>query len=210
MNAQRILLVSQSDSGGGAARAALRLHRALQAQGVDTAMLLRRASSGEPGLHGPQGRIAAGLSGLRSPLGRALMRMQRAAIPTPRSGNFVPSRWARRIDTLGPDVVHLHWVGDETLSIEDIGRIRQPLVWTLHDMWAFCGSEHVQPDSQRWSARLLAPEPPSRRPRAGSWTGRRGNANGEPGSGRCASSRRARGWPNACRAAHCSVTSPWR
>jgi glycosyltransferase involved in cell wall biosynthesis len=152
MSSQRVLLVAQTDGGGGAARAAQRLHRALHGHGVDTAMLVRRMSNGGPGLHGPRGRLEGWLSGLRSPVGRALMRLQRAALSGPRSGNFVPSRWARRIDTLGPDVVHLHWVGDETMSIEDIGRIRQPLVWTLHDTWAFCGTEHVQPDDTRWSA----------------------------------------------------------
>jgi glycosyltransferase involved in cell wall biosynthesis len=40
------------------------------------------------------------------------------------------------------DVVHLHWLGDATISIEEIGRLRKPLVWTLHDQWAFCGAEH--------------------------------------------------------------------
>lgn len=40
------------------------------------------------------------------------------------------------------DVLHLHWLGDNTLSIEEIGRLTMPLVWTLHDQWAFCGAEH--------------------------------------------------------------------
>jgi len=29
-----------------------------------------------------------------------------------------------------------------TLSIEEIGQINKPVVWTLHDQWAFCGAEH--------------------------------------------------------------------
>ena len=40
------------------------------------------------------------------------------------------------------DLVHLHWLGLGTLSIEEIGRLPMPLVWTLHDQWAFCGAEH--------------------------------------------------------------------
>jgi glycosyltransferase involved in cell wall biosynthesis len=28
------------------------------------------------------------------------------------------------------------------MSIADIGRLTKPTVWTLHDMWAFCGAEH--------------------------------------------------------------------
>ena len=40
------------------------------------------------------------------------------------------------------DIVHFHWLGDRTLSIEEIGRLPMPLVWTLHDQWPFCGAEH--------------------------------------------------------------------
>jgi glycosyltransferase involved in cell wall biosynthesis len=40
------------------------------------------------------------------------------------------------------NAVHLHWLGLSTLSIEEIGQLQMPLVWTLHDQWAFCGAEH--------------------------------------------------------------------
>lgn len=40
------------------------------------------------------------------------------------------------------DIVNIHWVGTGTMSIGEIGRLRHPVVMTLHDMWAFCGSEH--------------------------------------------------------------------
>ena len=38
------------------------------------------------------------------------------------------------------------------MSIEDIGRIPKPVIWTLHDMWAFCGAEHYADcsDDARW------------------------------------------------------------
>jgi glycosyltransferase involved in cell wall biosynthesis len=35
------------------------------------------------------------------------------------------------------------------MSIADIGQLPQPVVWTLHDMWAFCGAEHYTND-HRW------------------------------------------------------------
>ena len=40
------------------------------------------------------------------------------------------------------DIVHLHWVGNEMISIKEISLIDKPVVWTLHDMWPFCGAEH--------------------------------------------------------------------
>jgi glycosyltransferase involved in cell wall biosynthesis len=47
------------------------------------------------------------------------------------------------IKEIEPDVIHLHWIGQNFLSIEDIGKIKLPIVWTLHDMWPFCGGSHV-------------------------------------------------------------------
>ena len=35
------------------------------------------------------------------------------------------------------------------LSISDIEKINKPIVWTLHDMWPFCGAEHLSQDF-RW------------------------------------------------------------
>jgi glycosyltransferase involved in cell wall biosynthesis len=45
------------------------------------------------------------------------------------------------------DILNLHWIAG-LLSIRDIARLRKPIVWTLHDMWAFCGGEHYSPDLQ--------------------------------------------------------------
>ena len=50
-------------------------------------------------------------------------------------------------------VINLHWVSD-ILSIRDIGRLTKPVVWTLHDMWAFCGGEHFAPDDAAARFRL--------------------------------------------------------
>jgi glycosyltransferase involved in cell wall biosynthesis len=81
-----------------------------------------------------------------------LPRLQRTNTAAPHSFNILPSRWARAINRSDADVVNLHWIAGEMMSVEDIGRIRKPLVWTLHDMWAFCGAEHYAPDGveARW------------------------------------------------------------
>jgi glycosyltransferase involved in cell wall biosynthesis len=43
-------------------------------------------------------------------------------------------------------LVHLHWIGrqpdKEIVSIEELTGLSKPIVWTLHDQWAFCGAEH--------------------------------------------------------------------
>ncbi len=40
------------------------------------------------------------------------------------------------------DVVNLHWINSETLSIFDISKIKKKMVLTLHDMWFMNGTEH--------------------------------------------------------------------
>ncbi|WP_254216870.1 glycosyltransferase [Synechococcus sp. CCY 9618] len=57
------------------------------------------------------------------------------------------SGWAEELNASDADLLHLQWVGQwqghvPTLSVEEIGCLRKPIVWTLHDQWAFCGAEH--------------------------------------------------------------------
>ncbi len=54
----------------------------------------------------------------------------------------------KKINNLSSDLIHLHWINGGMLSIKDISRIQKPLVWTLHDMWAFSGPRHYYLDSE--------------------------------------------------------------
>ncbi|GAB4492912.1 MAG: glycosyltransferase family 4 protein [Saprospiraceae bacterium] len=43
------------------------------------------------------------------------------------------------------DVLHLHWINQGFLSLKNIRQLAEtgkPIVWTLHDMWAFTGGCH--------------------------------------------------------------------
>lgn len=138
----KVLLINFADGGGGAARAAYRLHEALRAAGVQSRMKVRRKRTRDASVLGPAGALAEAGERVRVAAGAALQRLQRSADAMVRSANLLPSAWAKTIDESDADVVHLHWLGQDTMSIEDIGRLRKPVVWTLHDMWAFCGAEH--------------------------------------------------------------------
>jgi glycosyltransferase involved in cell wall biosynthesis len=86
---------------------------------------------------------------LRQLLGESLNSALRTENPVLHSSAFLPSRWPRRLDHSNADLIHLHWVGFEMMSIADIGRLRKPVVWTMHDMWGFCGAEHYT-ENFRW------------------------------------------------------------
>ena len=40
------------------------------------------------------------------------------------------------------DLIHLHWINNDMISIEDIAKIKKTIVWTMHDCWVFGGAEH--------------------------------------------------------------------
>lgn len=146
-----ILHVNYSDTTGGAARAAYRIHRSLvehgPAYGLKSQMRVIDQQSDDPSVIGgpPVGQ---------SPIWRRLQpRLARQARRGFRTGNPVVHSAAWPGTGLGAELsdchlqgqahlVHLHWLGDSTLSIEEIGSLPMPLVWTMHDQWPFCGAEH--------------------------------------------------------------------
>ncbi len=43
------------------------------------------------------------------------------------------------------DIIHLHWINAGFLSLDSLHKIfkmKKPVIWTLHDMWAFTGGCH--------------------------------------------------------------------
>lgn len=139
----KVLHISHSDVSGGAARAAYRLHRAQLAAGIDSYMFVRSKKSDDWTVQGPVSRIEILFNSVRVFIGSQLMKLQRSQNVNFHSGDFLPSNLAKDINASDVDVVNFHWIAGETMSIEDIGRIKKPIVWTMHDMWPFCGAEHV-------------------------------------------------------------------
>jgi glycosyltransferase involved in cell wall biosynthesis len=145
----KVFQLNYSDINGGAARAAYRIHHALRSSGIDSQMLVNRASAGDWTVQGPTSQAAKAMGRIRPQLAKPLRALLRTGNPIIHSPAIVPSIWPQRLNATDADVVHLHWVQGEMLSVEGIGRIRKPIVWTLHDMWAFCGAEHYT-DDLRW------------------------------------------------------------
>lgn len=137
----KVTHVSYRELVGGAPRAANRLHRALLSQNVDSTMYVRVKDSDDRRVEGPSRRERY-VAPWKERLAVAAMRLQKSTNASLHSPALLPSGLPARLTRTSYDVLHLHWVNAELLSVEDIGRLRRPIVWTLHDMWAFCGSEH--------------------------------------------------------------------
>ena len=145
----KVVHLNYSDSIGGAARAALRIHHAARGAGIDSSLVVNRAALADPTVIGPAtvpGRLLAKSRRILADPWRSLLK---GGSPGLHSPACIPSRWANRLNASATDLVHLHWINCEMMSIADIGRLTKPVVWTLHDMWAFCGAEHYT-DGCRW------------------------------------------------------------
>lgn len=149
----RVFHVSYSDTMGGASRAAFRINQALNRKtAVESKMLVRaRYSHDESVLAFPHS-----MGPLSSPkrLFRRMVSKKRekkwSEFSAPDNTYFsradIQTDLLTAITNQQHDIIHLHWMGKDTLSIEEIGQINKPVVWTLHDMWPFCGAEHYVPD----------------------------------------------------------------
>jgi glycosyltransferase involved in cell wall biosynthesis len=139
----KILLVNTSDIEGGAARAAYRLHKALLSQGVDSQMLVQNKSSDDFTVLVETQKLKKYFNKLRPMIDSLHVRAYKNRTQTLFSPSwFGFSDIVDKINKINPDIVHLHWIAGGMMKIEDIARIKAPIVWSLHDMWAFTGGCH--------------------------------------------------------------------
>jgi glycosyltransferase involved in cell wall biosynthesis len=148
----KALLLSHGNGGGGASRAAARLFEALGDASVDVSMHVDFKHGDDPRVWRSGGPLADARRRARITLEEVPAVV--AGHPTPRlfSPGLMSAISARRINALEVDVVNPHWTNFGYLSIGDLGRIRKPLAWTLHDMWAFTGGLNYADDGPqaRW------------------------------------------------------------
>lgn len=139
----KILIVNTSDVNGGAARAASRLHNALLNKGVSSQMLVQDKGGDNSSVLGPKSKMLK-FKGVVSPSLDAIpLRSYRKKSKTLFSPASLPfSNIVDRINKIAPDIVHLHWVNGGMIKIEDLKKIKAPIVWSLHDMWPFTGGCH--------------------------------------------------------------------
>ena len=146
----KIVQVSTNDVRGGAARAAYRLHQGLLQIGEDCRMLVRRKASTDDSVFCVTATNSAEKFDEELFLGTAIQ------------GHYINSHRTDISDTIfslpylgydlsdlplirAADVVNLHWVAhhyQSLLSLQKLFALGKPVVWTLHDQWAFTGGCH--------------------------------------------------------------------
>ena len=150
-----VIHLSYSDINGGAFIATYRIHQALLKQGINSQMWVNKKESDDWTVEdsnkiSKSSKICKVFRDLdKRVIKYFLFKTFKTENKIIHSPQIFSSIWMKHINNSDADIVHLHWTQHEMLSIEDISKIKKPIVWTLHDMWAFCGAEHYTNDN-RW------------------------------------------------------------
>jgi len=151
----KVAMVCTNDVAGGAARASFRLYKGLQGLGVPVSITARRKQMPDDTIHQIQNVFAeqyvarAGLAAIqevfieqgRTEISNTLFTLSYPGVDLTQ---FSP--------LLEADVVNLHWVSRllSATSLQKLAQLNKPLVWTLHDCWAFTGGCHYPAGCDRY------------------------------------------------------------
>lgn len=154
----KVTLINTSDAGGGAPVACMRLLKALEPQQIDVNMLVQDKKTSELQVKTIATNFTAKLkiryNFLKERLPfiwlHAKERSLRFAFSTADAGMDISKQNAIQ----NADLLHLHWTNFGYLSINNIKQLlefNKPVVWTLHDMWAFTGGCHYSGDCDHFT-----------------------------------------------------------
>lgn len=143
----KVLHLSSFDMAGGAARAAYRIHEVLQKAGMDSHMLVQFKSGDNWAVEAVEGKIQ---TRLRSSMDSFMLQFHQQPQQI-FSLQWFPDAVAKKVAQINPDIIHLNWVCSGFLQIETLAKFKKPLVWTLHDMWAFTGGCHYSEGCARYT-----------------------------------------------------------
>jgi len=147
----KILIVNFSDINGGAARAAYRLHQSLIVEGIDSKMLVQNKNSDDYTVLTVTSKRQKLFNQFRPNIDAIPLQFYKKKEKTFFSVSWLGfSNIIDKINNLNPDIVHLHWINKGMIRIEDLLKIKAPIVWTLHDNWAFTGGCHIMHQCEKY------------------------------------------------------------
>jgi glycosyltransferase involved in cell wall biosynthesis len=144
-------LLSYSDGIGGASVSAYRLQQSLIANKLDSRMLVAKKIHDDASVYSPEKLIDRELIKLSPRIDRLLLQLYpNRDYDKSYSLQVFPDKLLSRLAEFKPDLINLHWINAGFLKIETIAKFKKPIVWTLHDMWAFTGGCHYSEECDRY------------------------------------------------------------
>ena len=153
----KILFINSSDTKGGAAIAAYRLFEGLRNEGVTVKMLARDKTTNDPDIISCLDFERKGWIGMLDKIIWKIknkIRKQKWKKYPNRESVFLNDldsiSLLRAIRSIDFDILHLHFVANRFLDLHELTKVNKPIVWTLHDSWAFTGICHFFYDCKRY------------------------------------------------------------
>ena len=156
-NRIKVLSVCTSDTSGGAARAAYRIHLAVRDCGIDSRMFVKEKGTTDPNVIPlsdflPRNAFYRAYDWVRNKVKNKWQHYQWGKYPKENRyfmSDLRSTDIGGALQRLDYDVLHLHWVNLRFLPLDKLPKDK-PIVWTLHDSWPFCGVCHYYFDCKRY------------------------------------------------------------
>lgn len=150
MRSPRVLMLCVSDTNGGAARTAFRIHKSVIENGIDSKMLVMYKGSNDSNVLSVKNFYK---KSLLSEVTRFIIRKIRNKLQHARWNKYPDKEnvfmsdlraepFNGALQKIEFDVLHLHYVNLHFLDLRELVGINKPIVWTLHDCWPFTGVCH--------------------------------------------------------------------
>lgn len=146
----KIVVMNTSDTEGGAARCAHRLHTGFQVAGNDSSYFVQKKFGTDESTICNQSVLGKLAAEVRPGIDRLPMRLYRDRMGGPFSTGLTTTFSFSKINALSPDIINLHYVGEGFLPNRSLKQIKCPIVWTLHDSQPFTGGCHLPGDCIRY------------------------------------------------------------
>lgn len=139
----KIIHLNQSDKEGGASIASYRLHKSLLKHAVKSEFWVDKKISNDATVKIKLNffeRYARRMSNWCSKqIVKAIGIKQKSYFNL----GIFGSSWIHYLNNSDADIVHLHWLGNEILSLRQIHKINKPCLVTLHDEWILGYGFHI-------------------------------------------------------------------
>ncbi|MGE5329740.1 MAG: glycosyltransferase family 4 protein [Deltaproteobacteria bacterium] len=139
----KTLIINTYDGDGGAARSAYRLHKGLQSIGINSQMLVQYKKSDDQSVISLYKRFSMIFSKIRAHIDRLPLKVYPNRKKFMWGLAWLPVTFKAIVGHLKPEILHLHWISAGFVNVKYLAQIKQPIIWTLHDSWAFTGGCHI-------------------------------------------------------------------
>lgn len=134
----KILIVNYSDRYGGASNATYRIYKSLQKRGINVYMYVKKKNYIDKNIY-EQNKFIYVFTKIFEKLLKFFFHYKSDYF---HSYNLISTDIKKIINKINPDLIQLHWIGQNTVAVNDFTFFNKPIIWRLSDMWPILSTEH--------------------------------------------------------------------